>query len=132
MQSLYQPDPTSPQPSGALAIIGFIAGIVAFLCGWIPFVGLVLDIVGLLLSILAVRKPKLRGLAVTGIVLSTSAALTSLVTTSLFVIALPGSSDTAPDPEVAAASSPGRASSRSTTVNSRASPRIPTRTRARH
>ena len=106
MQSAYQQPPPGPQPSGALAIIGFIVGIVAFLCGWIPFVGLVLGVVGLLLSILAVRKLILRGLAVTGIVLSTIAALTSLVTTGLFVIAMIGSSGSAPDagPEVAAAS----------------------------
>lgn len=108
IQPPYPPAPTGPQPSGALAIIGFIVGIVAFLCGWIPLVGLVLGIAGLLLSILAVRKPTLRGLAVTGIVLSTIAALTSLVTTSLFAIALLGSSDSAPGPtpEVAASHAP--------------------------
>jgi hypothetical protein len=77
-----------PQPSGALAIIAFIIGIIAFFVGWVPFVGLVLGFVGLVLSIIAVRKPRLRGLSITGIILSILAGLTSLVTSLLFVVAL--------------------------------------------
>lgn len=85
--------PQGPRPSSALAITGFIVGLIAFLCGWIPFLGLVLGAAALLLSVLAVRKPVLRGLAITGIILSVIAGLTSLVTSALFTLALIGGSD---------------------------------------
>lgn len=90
--------PQAPQPSSALAVISFITGIVAFFFGWIPFVGLFLGLTGLTLALFAIRKPVLRGLAITSIVLSTIAALTSLVTTGLFVIALASSGGTTPVP----------------------------------
>lgn len=89
----YMP-PQGPQPSSALAIISFIAGIIAFLFGWVPFLGLLLGMAGLILSILAVRKPVLRGLAIAGITLSTLATLTSLVTTGMFMLALLSSGGT--------------------------------------
>ena len=59
---MYGPPP-GPQPSGALAIVGFIISLIAFLCGWVPFLGLGLGTVGLLLSILAAPKQTRRGLA---------------------------------------------------------------------
>lgn len=105
---VQQPYPPSlgPQPSGALAIVAFIASLVAFFFGWVPFLGLVLGAIGLLLSIIAVRMPVLRGLSIAGIVLSTIAGLTSLVTTGLFLLALLGSSGPAPSQEAAASHSP--------------------------
>lgn len=89
---VQQVPPQGPRPSGALAIIAFIVSLVAFLCGWIPFLGLLLAATGLLLSVFAVRKPTLRGLAITGIVLSVIAGLTSLVTSALFTLAMIGES----------------------------------------
>ena len=91
----YMP-PQPPQPSTALAVISFIMSIIAFFFGWVPFIGLFLGLVGLVLAVLAVRKPVLRGLAIAGIVLSMLAALTSLVTTGLFVIALASDSSGSP------------------------------------
>jgi len=88
--------PQTPQPSTALAVISFIVSIIAFFFGWVPFIGLFLGLVGLVLAVLAVRKPVLRGLAIAGIVLSMLAALTSLVTTGLFVIALASDSSGSP------------------------------------
>lgn len=102
---LYGPPP-GPQPSGALAIVGFIVSLIAFLCGWVPFLGLGLGAVGLLVSIIAVPKQTLRGLAVAGIVLSTIAALTSLVTTGLFLLALLGSPTSTQNQDVAASHAP--------------------------
>ena len=104
---VQQPYPPSlgPQPSGALAIVAFIASLVAFFFGWVPFLGLALGAIGLLLSIIAVRTPVLRGLSIAGIVLSTIAGLTSLVTTGLFLLALLGSSGPAPSQEAAASHS---------------------------
>ena len=78
----------APQHSSAFAVISFITGIVAFFFGWVPFVGLFLGATGLVLAIVAIRKPVLRGLAIAGIALSTIAALTSLVTTGILVLAL--------------------------------------------
>lgn len=98
--------PPGPQPSSALAIISFITSLIAFFFGWIPFLGLFLGALGLGLAIFAVRKPVLRGLAVAAIVLSTIAALTSLVTTSIFVLALFSGGDSAPEDEVAISYAP--------------------------
>lgn len=80
--------PTGPQPSSALAIISFIMSLIAFFFGWIPFLGILLGALGLILAIFAIRMPVLRGLAVAAIILSTIAALTSLVTTGIFVLAM--------------------------------------------
>ena len=85
----YLPPPV-PQSSGALAIIAFIGSLVAFFFGWVPFIGLGLGLIFLLLSVLAVLKPTLRGMAITGIVLSTLATLTSLVTTGIVVLGIIG------------------------------------------
>lgn len=82
------PPPPAPQPSSALAILAFITSIIAFMTGWVPFLGLGLGLLGLLLSVLAVRKQHLRGLSVAGIVMSTLATLTSLVTTGLLLLAM--------------------------------------------
>src|SRR5690625_765296 len=84
--------PPGPQSSGALAIIAFIGSLVAFFFGWVPFIGLGLGLIFLLLSVLAVLKPALRGMAITGIVLSTLATLTSLVTTGIMVLGIIGAS----------------------------------------
>lgn len=88
----YLPPP-GPQSSGALAIIAFIGSLIAFFFGWVPFVGLGLGLLFLLLSVLAVLKPTLRGMAVAGIVLSTLATLTSLVTTGIVVLGMIGASN---------------------------------------
>ena len=98
--------PTGPQPSSALAIISFITSLIAFFFGWIPFLGLFLGALGLGLAIFAIRKPVLRGLAVTAIILSTIAALTSLVTTGIFVLALLTGGDSSPEDKVAASYAP--------------------------
>ncbi|WP_417508978.1 hypothetical protein [Microbacterium sp.] len=72
--------PQAPNPGvGGLAIAALIVSIVAFLSGWVPFVGLVLAIVGLVLGILALRKPRGKGLGITAIVLSALAALTGII-----------------------------------------------------
>lgn len=98
--------PAGPQPSSALAIISFITGLIAFFFGWVPFLGLALGALGLILAIFAVRKPVLRGLAVAAIVLSTIAALTSLVTTGIFVLALFSGGESTPDDKVATSYAP--------------------------
>lgn len=100
----HQP-PSRPQGSGALAIVSFIASLVAFLCGWVPFLGIGLGILGLVLALFAMRTPVLRGLAVAGIILSTLATITSLVTSGLFVLAIAGSESSTESPQSAASHS---------------------------
>lgn len=103
----YLPPP-GPQSSGVLAIIAFIGSLIAFFFGWVPFVGLGLGLLFLLLSVLAVLKPTFRGMAVAGIVLSTLATLTSLVTTGIIVLGMigannaPSSAGTSSSPSYAA------------------------------
>lgn len=93
----HQPAPPSHAPgspdagsSGAFAIVAFIGSIVAFCFGWVPFLGLGLGLLFLLLSLVSVMNPTPRGLAVAGIVLSTLATLTSLVTTGITILGMIG------------------------------------------
>lgn len=75
-----------PSPGGGIAIAALIVGIVAFLLGWIPVLGLIVAAVGIVLGIVAVRKPTRKGFGWAAIGLSALAAITSIVTTIVFLI----------------------------------------------
>jgi len=79
--------PPQPSPSGGgLAIAALVVGIVAFVLGWIPVLGLIIAVVGVVLGVIAVRKPQRRAFGWAAIGLSALAALTSIVTTIVFLI----------------------------------------------
>ncbi|MGV8884788.1 MAG: DUF4190 domain-containing protein [Microbacteriaceae bacterium] len=84
-QPQQAPPPHPATPGNGLAIAALIVGIGAFVTGLVPFLGLLIAIVGIVLGIIAVRKPGGRGLSITGIGLSTLAALTNLVMIGLFI-----------------------------------------------
>lgn len=75
-----------PSPGGGIAIAALIVGIAAFLLGWIPILGLVVAAAGIVLGIVAVRKPSRKGFGWAAIGLSALAAITSIVTTIVFLI----------------------------------------------
>lgn len=79
---------TSPSTTNGLAIAAMIVGIVAFISGWLPFWGLVAGAAAIVLGIIALKKPTGKGMALIGIITGGLAALSSLVFTVLFVIAL--------------------------------------------
>lgn len=79
-----------PTPGvGGLAISALIVSIIAFLSGWVPIVGLILAIAGLVLGILAVRRPRGKGLGITAIVLSALAAVTGVIMLVLTFVIIP-------------------------------------------
>ena len=74
------------RPKQGFQITGFIIGIVSFFIGLLPYVALIPAITGLVFSIFGVRRKTLRGLSITGIVLSGLALVTSSVTSGLFFV----------------------------------------------
>ncbi|MFZ1301919.1 MAG: DUF4190 domain-containing protein [Candidatus Microsaccharimonas sp.] len=89
-----QPAPPVPPVHSAtngLAIASMVVGIVAFISGWIPFWGLLAGIAAVVLGILALKKPTAKGLSITGIVTGGLGALTSLLFSVIFIVALASS-----------------------------------------
>jgi hypothetical protein len=74
--------------TNGLAIASMIVGIVAFISGWIPFWGLLAGIAAVVLGILGLKKSTGKGMSITGIITGAIAALTSLLFTIFFIIAL--------------------------------------------
>lgn len=75
----------SPAPHQGLARAALVAGIAAFLLGWLPVLGLLAGGAAIVLAIRASRAGAAKGMWITGLVLGSLAALTSLITTvSLF------------------------------------------------
>lgn len=76
-------------------ITGFILGIVSFFIGLLPYIALIPAILGLTFSVLGARRITLKGLSITGIVLSSVALVTSSVTSAFFFSYQTTSSDRA-------------------------------------
>ena len=95
--------------SKGIAVAALIVSIVAFLGGWIPFIGLLLGAVGIALGVIAIVKRQSKALAITSLVLSALAFLTSTATTIAVAsytptgtsspIAAPSETEVAPAPE---------------------------------
>jgi len=76
------------QEGNGLAIAALIVGIIAFLSGLLPFWGFLAGTTAVILGAIALRKPELKGLAITGIVTGGLAVLTNIVATALFVLSI--------------------------------------------
>ena len=82
-----QPDHTSTTPNG-LAVASFIVGLVAFMSGWLPCWGLLAGSAAIVLGAIALKKGTGKGLSIAGIVTGGIAALTSIIFTIFFIVAL--------------------------------------------
>lgn len=87
-----QPPAANHTATNGLAVASMVVGLVAFFSGWVPFWGLLTGIAAIVLGVIALKKPTGKGLSVTGIVTGGIAALTSVLFTIFFVIALTASS----------------------------------------
>ena len=81
--------PQPPTGAGGLAIAALVVGIGAFLTGWLSFVSIPLGITGIVLGILAIRRPRGRGLGITGLILSALGFLTGVVVSVLVLLSIP-------------------------------------------
>ena len=75
--------------SGRLALGALILGIAAFIFGFVPVLGTLLGIVGVVLGVIALLKRQRRGFAITGIVLSSIGAVSSVFMIFVLSIAIP-------------------------------------------
>ena len=84
------PTPTQPATPGTngLAIAAMVVGIVALLGGLLPFWGFVLGAVAVILGIIALKKPLMKGMSITGIVTGGLAVLWSVFVTIAFIALL--------------------------------------------
>lgn len=80
--------PPSSQKTNGLAIAALVIGILAFIGGFLPFWGFLLGATAVVLGIIALKKPGLKGLSITGIVTGGLAVLWNLIVTIIFVVAL--------------------------------------------
>ena len=80
--------PHAAQPTNGLAITALILGIIAILSGWVIVFGLLVGAAAIVLGILGMKKPGGKGMSITGIITGSIGALTSLIVTALFFIAL--------------------------------------------
>ncbi len=80
--------PAPINPTNGLAIAALIVGIVAFISGWIAFWGILVGATAIVLGVLALKKPGNKAMSIIGIVGGGLAALVSLATTTIFIIAL--------------------------------------------
>ena len=99
------PPPGASKPIG-LALAALLVGIGAFLSGLIPVFGALVGITAVVFGILALRKHQSRGMAVTGIVLGSVAAMVSVIITIGLGSVLNNASDTQPAPAQSAAAGP--------------------------
>jgi hypothetical protein len=77
------------QSVNGIGIAALVVGIVAFLSGWVAVWGLLVGITAVVLGIIALKKSKTnKGFGIAGIVLGGVAALTSVVFTIIWVLAL--------------------------------------------
>jgi hypothetical protein len=79
------------------AITALVLGIVGFILGWTGILGLVLAVLGLVFSILALVKKQNKGMAVTGVVLSSLALVAALIFTMIGAAFLGGAAKVASD-----------------------------------
>ena len=74
--------------TNGLAVASLVVGIVAFISGWLPFWGLLAGVAAIVLGALALKKGTGKGMSIAGIVTGGIAALTSLMFTVFFILAL--------------------------------------------
>lgn len=75
-------------PVNGLGIAAMVVGIVAFLSGLVPFWGFIAGTVAVVLAIIGLKKPTGKGFAIAGLVTGAIGALSSLIFTVLFFMAL--------------------------------------------
>lgn len=103
------PGPSVQKPPSGLALTSLVVGIVAFVSGLLPFWGLIAGGAAVVLAVFALTRHQSKGLALTGLILGGIAAITSLVTTVVFLASLGGAklddaiSDVAPQTVTASA-----------------------------
>lgn len=78
----------SKQTTGGLAVAALVVGIVAFVFGWTPIFGLLAGIAAVVLGIISLKKANNKGMSIAGIVLGGIGALTSIVFSAIWIIAL--------------------------------------------
>jgi hypothetical protein len=69
-----------------LQVWAFVLGLWSFLFGWIPFLNLAPAVLGLIFSLKSIKRNSLRGLAITGLVLSILALITTTTVSAAIVI----------------------------------------------
>ena len=79
------------------AIAALVLGIVGFVLGWTGVLGLVLAVLGLVFGILALVKKQSKGMAITGVVLSSIALVAALIFTMIGAAFLGGAAKVASD-----------------------------------
>lgn len=90
-----------PKNPTGLALAALLVGIGAFLVGLIPVFGALVGIVAVVLGALALRKRQSKGMAVTGIVLGSIAALVTIAITFGIGAAVNNASDRMPAASIA-------------------------------
>lgn len=73
----------APRKRG-LAVTALVLGISAFILGWLPFIGLIIGLIGVGIAIAALATGQSKGFAITGLVLASIAAATSLLMSLAF------------------------------------------------
>ena len=82
-----------PDKSGGKAVVSLVMGIISFLTWCIPVMGSCVSLIGLILGLQS-RKGSSKGMAITGIVLSSITLAVSLVINVLFVVRIVGEMST--------------------------------------
>ncbi|MDB5166972.1 MAG: hypothetical protein JWN26_117 [Candidatus Saccharibacteria bacterium] len=78
-----------PQAVTGIGIAALVVGIVAFLSGLLPIWGILVAATAIVLSVIALKKSKAnKPFGITGIILGSVAALTNLIVTAIWVIAI--------------------------------------------
>ena len=86
---------SAKKPAG-LAIAALIVSIIAFLTGLIPVLGAIIGAAGIALGIMALLKRQSKGMAITALVLSGIAVISSIVTASISAAVIEASTAPAP------------------------------------
>ena len=80
--------PHVAQTTNPLAITSLALGIIAILSGWVVVLGFIVGAAAIVLGMIAFKKPGGKGMSITGIITGSIGALTSLIFTALFFVAL--------------------------------------------
>lgn len=75
-------------PTNGLAVAAFVVGLIAFSVGWVAVLGFLLGLTAVILGVIAMKKPTGKGFSITGIATGAVAALTSILFTIFWIIAL--------------------------------------------
>lgn len=79
----------TPQSITGLGIAALVVGIVAFLSGLLPIWGILVGAAAIVLSVIALKKSKAnKPFGITGIILGSVAAVTNLIVTAFWIIAI--------------------------------------------